>query len=145
MKYIGKFSVKTIEETAKSIDKTQIKLKLNLNKDYYDASHNTIQINKKATKKTLKECKFKKYNYLKHNPKPAIKATDLQEDNENWVQPSYAQVTACPSLKRPSLTNTNSKPNNKNIHEKLRSSQVHLIASANREFHQYGNHQKQMK
>ena len=145
MKYIGNFSVKTIEETAKSIDKTQIKLKLNLNKDYYDASHNTIQINKKATKKTLKECKFKKYNYLKHNPKPAIKTTDLQEDNENWVQPSYAQVTACPSLKRPSLTNTNSKPNNKNIHEKLRSSQVHLIASANREFHQYGNHQKQMK
>ena len=54
MKYIGNFSVKTIEETAKSIDKTQIKLKLNLNKDYYDASHNTIQINKKAHQENLK-------------------------------------------------------------------------------------------
>ena len=26
---------------------------------------------------------------LKQNPKPAAKATDFQEDNKNWVQPSY--------------------------------------------------------
>ena len=90
MKYIAKFLGKTIEETAKSIDETQIKLKQNLDKDYYEVSHNTIQINEKATKKTLKQCKFNIYNYLKHNPKPAIKATDLQENNENWAQPSYA-------------------------------------------------------
>ena len=38
------------------------------------------------------------------------------------MQPSYAQVTARPPLKRPSLTTTNSKINNKNIHEKLPSS-----------------------
>ena len=38
------------------------------------------------------------------------------------MQPSYAQVTARPPLKRPSLTITNSKINNKNIHEKLPSS-----------------------
>ena len=58
---------------------------------------------------------------LKHNPKPVAKATDFQEDNENWVQPSYAQVTAGAPLKRSSLTNVDSKPNNKNIHEKLQS------------------------
>ena len=32
------------------------------------------------------------------------------------------RVTARAPLKRPSLTNTNPKPSNKNIHEKLRSS-----------------------
>ena len=40
-----------------------------------------IQVNEKATKKTLQQPKFDKYNYLKHNPKPAAKATDFQEDN----------------------------------------------------------------
>ena len=102
----------------RSIDKTQIKLKQNLDKDEYDAIQNTIQINQKATKKTLQQRKLKKYNCLKHNLKPAVKATDFQEVNENWVQPSYAQVTARAPLKKPSLTNTNSKPYNKNIHEK---------------------------
>ena len=102
----------------RSIDKTQIKLKQNLDKDEYDAIQNTIQINQKATKKTLQLRKLKKYNCLKRNPKPAVKATDFQEVNENWVQPSYAQVTARVPLKKASLTNTNSKPYNKNIHEK---------------------------
>ena len=121
MKDIVKFCGKTIEETEKSIDETQIKLKQNVVKDEYDTIQNNFQINEKATKKTLQQPKFKKCNYLKHNQKPAPKATDFQEDNENWVQPSYAQVTARRPLKRPSLTNTNSKPNNKNTHEKLRS------------------------
>ena len=102
----------------RSIDKTQIKLKQNLDKDEYDAIQNTIQINQKATKKTLQQRELKKYNCLKRNPKPAVKATDFQEVNENWVQPSYAQVTARVPLKKASLTNTNSKPYNKNIHEK---------------------------
>ena len=83
---------------------------------------NTIQINANTTKKTLQQRKYKKYIYLKHNPKPSAKATDLQEDNKNCVQPSYTEVTARASLKIPSLTSTNSKPNNKNTHEKLRSS-----------------------
>ena len=115
-KDIVKFLGKTIEETAKSIDETQIKLKQNLEKDEYYPIQNTIQINEKATKKTLQQRKFKKYNYIKHNPKPAAKATNFQEDNKNWVQPSYAQATARAPLKRTSLTNTNSKPNIKNTH-----------------------------
>ena len=40
-----------------------------------------IQVSEKATKKTLQQPKFDKYNHLKHNPKPAAKATDFQEDN----------------------------------------------------------------
>ena len=115
MKDIVKFCGKTIEET-------QIKLKQNLDKGEYDAIQNTTQINEKAAMETLQQLKFKKYNYLKHNPKPAAKAIDFQEDNENCVQPSYAQVTARAPLKRPSFTNTNSKPSNKNIHAKIRSS-----------------------
>ena len=89
-------------------------IKTNLDKGEYDTIQNTTQINKKTTKKTLQQYKFKKNNYLKHNPKPATKATDFQEDNENWVS-----VTICAPLKRPSSTNTNSKPNNKNIHERV--------------------------
>ena len=42
------FCERTIEETVKSIDETQIQLKQNLDKDEYDAIQNTIQINKKA-------------------------------------------------------------------------------------------------
>ena len=56
-----------------------------MDKDEYDVIQNTIQINEKATKKTLQQRKFKKYNSLKHNPNPAAKATDFQEDNANWV------------------------------------------------------------
>ena len=62
MKDMVKFCRKTTEETAKSISEAQIKLKQNLDKDEYDAIQNTIQINKKATKKTLQLRKFKKYN-----------------------------------------------------------------------------------
>ena len=38
------------------------------------------------------------------------------------MQPSYARVTARASLKQSSLANTISKPNNKNIQERLQSS-----------------------
>ena len=62
MKDIVKLCRKTNEETAKSSDETQIKLNQNLNKDEYGAFQNTIQINKKANKKILQHCKFKKYN-----------------------------------------------------------------------------------
>ena len=73
--------------------------------------HNVIMLHKVyvsfviyiSKTKTWQQPKFKKCNYLKHNPKLAAKATDFQKDNENWVQPSYAQVTACAPLKRPSL------------------------------------------
>ena len=85
MKDIVKLCRKTNEETAKSSDETQIKLNQNLNKDEYGAFQNTIQTNKKANKKILQQFKFKKYNYLKRNPKPAGKATNFQEDNENWA------------------------------------------------------------
>ena len=78
-----------------------------------------IQINEKATKKTLQQHEIKKYNHLKQNPKPVAKAIDFQENNQNCVQPSHAQVTARASLQRSSLTNANSKPNNRNIHKRL--------------------------
>ena len=107
-----------MEKPLKKQQKISTKLK-DEDKDEYNAIQNTIQINEKVTKKILQQRKSKKYNDLKHYPKPVAKAT---EDNENWVQPSNAQVTARAPLETPSLTNTNSKPNNKNIHERLRSS-----------------------
>ena len=55
MKDIVRLYGKTIEETAKSTEKAQIKLKQNWDTDEYDAFQNTIQINEKATKKTLQQ------------------------------------------------------------------------------------------
>ena len=72
---------------------------------------------------------------LKQNQKPAANLADVHKANENSVKPSYVQVTALTPLKRPNLTNSNSKPNN----------QVHLIVSINREFRHHANHHKQMK
>ena len=54
---------------------------------------------RESSKETLQQRKFKKYYYLKYNSKPIAKTTDFREDNENWVQPSYAQVTARALLK----------------------------------------------
>ena len=45
---------------------------------------------RESSKETLQQRKFKKYYYLKYNSKPIAKTTDFREDNENWVQPSYA-------------------------------------------------------
>ena len=59
-------------------------IKQNLNKDGYQAIQDNIQINEKATKKTLQR-KFKKYNYLKLNSKPTATVTDIQEGNEDWL------------------------------------------------------------
>lgn len=63
---------KTIEETGKSIDETQVELKQNFDKDESDAIQNTIQIKEKATKKILQQRKFKKNIYLKQNSKPSV-------------------------------------------------------------------------
>ena len=51
-------------------------------------------------KKTRKEPrKLQNSVTLKHKSKTAVKPIDFQEDSENWVQPSYAQVTAGAPLK----------------------------------------------
>ena len=52
--------VKFCGKHLKKQQNTQIKLKQNLDKDEYDVIQNTIQINEKATKKTLQQRKFKK-------------------------------------------------------------------------------------
>ena len=46
-----------------------------------------------ATQKLLQHCKFKKYNFLKHNPISATKPAAIDEDNPNSVKLSHAQVT----------------------------------------------------
>ena len=60
-----------------------------MDKYEYDTIQSAIQINEKTAKKTLQQRKFKKYNYLKHNPKPAVKATDFQKDSEKSLLVSH--------------------------------------------------------
>ena len=52
---------------------------------------------RESNQENFTQHKFKKWNDLKHNPKPAAKATDFQEDNENWVQSS--SYCSCPTKK----------------------------------------------
>ena len=83
MKDIVKFWINHWRNS-KTYRRNSKQIKQNLNKDGYEAIQDNIQINEKATKKTLQR-KFKKYNHLKLNSKPAATATDIQEDNEDWV------------------------------------------------------------
>ena len=117
MSHIITFSDKTIEETNDEIDQTDSILE----KAEYEEIQKTITSNEIVTKKILNQRKFKKYNNLKHKPKPA--------ENVNLKKTTYAellQVNMTPSREISKADNTYHS-NQPNIQEKLRS-----LSSANK-------------
>ena len=68
MKGIVKFCDKTISQTADHINSTENALKQNMEKEEFQKIKETIYRNEEATKRVLKQRKFKKFNYLKHRP-----------------------------------------------------------------------------
>ena len=66
MKGIVTFCDKTISETAAHITSTEKGLKQNMEKAEFQKIKETISRNEEATKRVLKQRKFKKFNYLKH-------------------------------------------------------------------------------
>ena len=68
MKGIVKFCDKTISETTARINSTKKTLKQNMEKEEFQKIKETISRNEEATKRVLKQRKFKKFNYLKHKP-----------------------------------------------------------------------------
>ena len=68
MKGIVTFCDKTISETAAHITSTEKGLKQNMEKAEFQKIKETIS-SEGATKRVLKQRKFKKFNYLKHYPK----------------------------------------------------------------------------
>ena len=65
-KGIVKFCDKTINETTTHINSTEKSLKQNMEKKELKKIKEMISRNKKATKRVLKQRKFKMFNYLKH-------------------------------------------------------------------------------
>ena len=63
MKGIVKFCDKTISETAAHINSTGKALKENMEKVEFQKIKETISINEQATKRVLKQRKFKKFKY----------------------------------------------------------------------------------
>ena len=66
MKGIVKFCDKTISETAARINSTEKALKQSMEKEEVQKIKETISRNEEATKRILKQRKFKKFNYLKY-------------------------------------------------------------------------------
>ena len=94
-----------------------------------------ITSNEVATKKILRQRKFKKYNSLKYKPTATVKKKKIAEETGNAENHTYAKVTHAGRNPRRRLSKTNN-ANNKhkqNIHEKLCS-----ISPANR-FRRQGN------
>ena len=68
MEGIVKFCDKTISETEAYIISTEKALKQNMEKEEFQKIKETISRNEEATKRVLKQGKFKKFSYLKHKP-----------------------------------------------------------------------------
>ena len=68
MKEIVKFCDKTISETATHINSIEKALKQNMQKEEFQKMKETISRNEEATKRVIKQKKFKEFNYLKHKP-----------------------------------------------------------------------------
>ena len=93
MKGIVKFCDKTISETAACINSTENTLKQNMEKEEFQKIKETISRNEEATKRVLKQRKFKKFNYLKHKPdternQKTSQTTTIQDN----LKPTYASI-----------------------------------------------------
>ena len=95
MKGIVKFCDKTIFESAAHISSTEKTLRQNMEKEEFQKIKETISRNEEATKRVLKQRKFKKFNYLKHKP-------DTERNQKNITNHSntrYPEANICKYFK----------------------------------------------
>ena len=94
-----------------------------LEKAEYEKIQKTIASSETATKKILHQRKFKKYNNLKYKPKPAVKATNITDENENLQKATYTDILQTNKIPLRGLSKTNNTDHNNRpyIQEKLRS------------------------
>ena len=91
--YFNERNRKTINETAAHINSTEKALKQNMEKKEFQKIKETISRNEEATKRVLKQRKFKKFNYLKHKPdternQKTSQTTTIQDN----LKPTYASI-----------------------------------------------------
>ena len=94
---IVKFCEKTVVNATTDIKAIELSLKKNMEKEEFEKIEDAINQNDEANKRMLKQRKFKKFNYLKHNPKKEVKQqpnvnTKIQKTNQlqNKNKLSYA-------------------------------------------------------
>ena len=92
MKGIVKFCDKTISETAAHITSTEKALKQNMEKEEFQTIKEMISRNEEATKPVLNQRKFKKFNYLKHNPETDRNQKTSQTTMQDPLKPTHASI-----------------------------------------------------
>ena len=102
MKDIVKYCEDTIKETAALINSTEVPLKQNMEKEEYSNTEGVILQNEETAKRTLKQQKFKKFNYLKYKPTN----DKILQPNETVVQQGNSKLSYANALKQ----NINHKP-----------------------------------
>ena len=102
MKDIVKYCEDTTKETAALINSTEVSLKQNMEKEEYRNIERVILQNEETTKRTLKQQKFKRFNYLKYKP---TNDKTLQP-NETVAQQGNSKLSYANALKQ----NINHKP-----------------------------------
>ena len=70
MKHITKFCDNTMAQTKPAIQNIDAKLKASMEREEFSEIDKTIKESEEATKRLLQQRKFKKFNHLKHTPKP---------------------------------------------------------------------------
>ena len=89
MNKIVKFCEKTVVNVTTDIKAVELSLKKNMEKEEFKKTEDAINQNDEANKRMLKQRKFKKFNYLKHNivRKPNISDSNQREKYRN--HPKY--------------------------------------------------------
>ena len=91
MKVIIKFCDKTMAATATHIDSAEKTLKKNIEKEKFKKIKETISRNEEATKRVLKQRKFKKFNYLNHKP-DTERNQQTSQTTTITLKPTYASI-----------------------------------------------------
>ena len=123
MKDITKYCNNTIKETGALINSTEASLKQNMEKEEHGNTEAVILQNEGTTKHTLKQQKFKKFNYLKYKP---AKDKTLWP-NETVVQQGNSKLSYVNALKQ----NINCKPPTNNTTEIAKFKQINQAGNTN--------------
>ena len=111
-------------ETAAHIYSTQKALKQNMEKEEFQKIKATISRNEEATKRVLKQKKFKKFNYLKHRPDTERNQKTTQtRAKQDTLKPTYASILKNNTNVASNSINQNTNPTGERptLQQKLRS------------------------
>jgi len=125
---IVEFCDKTITETKTEITTTEASLKSCTEAEEFQTIEKTISDNQEATKRILRQRKFKKFNSLKHNTKTTSNVSQNTNQNKEVTKPSYAEATRPKNFKQNNKSNHNNASSLKEQLQSLHPSQRNKIS-----------------